>query len=142
MIFLIFYSDKQKKDLIMSHYLNPKYKNDDLQINNKSIYLHSSSCVDEITLNYDLEKNFFEYKAQGCVIFLSSIEIFIERVLQIGFDNLNLLISLYKKLINQEILNETEKIFLDKLNIFHNVKRHLNRLECASLITNVFLQML
>ena len=136
-IFLVSYSDDQKRQIIMDHYLNPRFKNDQLVIDEtKIVYQHSSACVDEIWLDYQDQS--FTYQAKGCAIFISTCDIFIERLIEIGIEQKDQLIKLFRDLVNQDQeLNDQEKNLLAKLNIYENVKRHLNRVECALLITKV-----
>ena len=136
-IFLVSYSDDQKRQIIMDHYLNPRFKNDQLVIDEtKIVYQHSSACVDEIWLDYQDQS--FTYQAKGCAIFISACDIFIERLMEIGIEQKDQLIKLFRHLVNQDQeLNDQEKNLLAKLNIYENVKRHLNRVECALLITRV-----
>ena len=136
-IFLVSYSDDQKRQIIMDHYLNPRFKNDQLVIDEtKIVYQHSSACVDEIWLDYQDQS--FTYQAKGCAIFISTCDIFIERLIEIGIEQKDQLIKLFRHLVNQDQeLNDQEKNLLAKLNIYENVKRHLNRVECALLITKV-----
>ena len=138
-IFLVSYSDDQKRQIIMDHYLNPRFKNDQLVIDEtKMVYQHSSACVDEIWLDYQNQK--FSYQAKGCAIFISACDIFIERLVEIGIEQKEQLVKLFQNLVNQDqILTEQEKVLLGKLNIYENVKRHLNRVECALLITKIMM---
>ena len=138
-IFLVSYSDDQKRQIIMDHYLNPRFKNDQLVVDEtKMVYQHSSACVDEIWLDY--QNGNFAYQAKGCAIFISACDIFIERLIEIGLDKRAQLVKLFQNLVNQEqILTQEEKVLLGKLNIFENVKRHLNRVECALLITKIMM---
>ena len=51
------YSENDKRKIIMDYYTNPRArieKNDNPKYHSK--YLHSSTCVDEITLYYDNDK--------------------------------------------------------------------------------------
>ena len=123
----------------MDHYLNPRFKNDQLVIDEtKMVYQHSSACVDEIWLDYQNQK--FSYQAKGCAIFISACDIFIERLVEIGIEQKEQLVKLFQNLVNQDqILTEQEKVLLGKLNIYENVKRHLNRVECALLITKIMM---
>ena len=59
---MISYNENEKRKIIMDYYSNPRARvekplNDELP----NIYLHSSSCVDEMTLYYDLDKNEFNF---------------------------------------------------------------------------------
>ena len=134
------YSEDEKRKIIMDYYLNKRNRVD--EFNNKNyheIYKHSTSCVDELTLYYNDEKNDFKIKAKGCAIFLSSSEIFIERIKELGFSKKDILSNSFQKLVDKrEILDDNEKEILGKLMIYENVAKHLNRKECALLIKQVF----
>ena len=131
------FSEHEKRQIIMEHYLYPYFKTE--KISNKSginSYHHSRSCVDEITLNY--AKQQFTYEAKGCAIFISACEIFLETLNQNGIQSLKNLMQAYKKLVLQtEKITNEEKQLLGQLNIYENVKRHFNRIECALMITYV-----
>lgn len=135
---MISYSDAEKRKIIMDNYLNPKWKKPQIIETDKTLYIHSSSCVDEIKINISEDKQKIEYSAQGCAIFLASVEIFIARLNQIGWDKKKTLIENFKDLVNQYKLKEIDKELLGELNVFANVKKHLNRIECALLITKLF----
>lgn len=138
---MILYNEKEKRDIIMDYYRNPRNRVDYINDKNnyKEVYLHSSKCVDEIHLYYNFQKFDIKFKGVGCAIFLSSAEIFIETLLEKqNLISLDKLINLYEKLINKEPLINEEKEFLSKLNIFENVSNHLNRKECVLMISNVF----
>ncbi len=137
---MISYSENDKRKIIMDYYTNPRSRIEKKDIPNyNSKYLHSSSCVDEITLYYDNDKKDWKFVGQGCAIFLSSSEIFIERIKEIGFENKMQLIENYEKLINfPKSIDSKEKYLLEKLMIFENVNKHLNRKECALIISNIF----
>lgn len=138
---MILYKEDEKRKIIMDYYLNKRNRVDSFNDPKyQSIYLHSNSCVDEITLYFNESKDDFKMLAKGCAIFLSSCEIFVEIIKKLGFENKTLLINLYTKLINKEYLDEQQKQMLDKLNVYENVSKHLNRKECALMITKVFLK--
>lgn len=134
------YNSNEKREIIMNYYLNPKRKkNDDFDIVNlESHYLHSINCVDEITLIKLKDKNDYCYKAIGCAVFLASSDIFLEEASKNNFNNIQELSNNYQKLVNQQEMSEEEFISIGKLCVFSNVKKHLNRVECALIITKVF----
>lgn len=133
---MISYSNEEKRKIIMDYYLNPKFKKSSIIETEKTLYIHSSSCVDEIKININSKMNDIEYWAQGCAIFLSSVEIFIERLKEIGWDKKEILINNFRDLVNQTN-DKIDYKLLDKLIIYSNVKKHLNRVECALLITKL-----
>lgn len=133
------YNENDKRKIIMDYYLNPRNRVESFSDKSyKKIYLHSSQCVDEISLFYNLEKNDYKFIGSGCAIFLSSVEIFIKRVNEIGFEKVNQIIETYKKMIDKVQISQEEEKMLGELLIYENVAKHLNRKECALLITKVF----
>ena len=137
-IFLASYSDQQKRALIMDHYLNPRFREETLVADTHTYYQHSSACVDQIWLQYNPPT--CHYKATGCAIFLSACDIFIERLHEVGWSQRRALVAAFQALVHQATLAPDQLALLGKLQIYANVKRHLNRMECALLITQVLNQ--
>ncbi|MBN3534686.1 iron-sulfur cluster assembly scaffold protein [Mycoplasma procyoni] len=135
------YDNNQKRAIIMKHYSTPDNKVAsvaDLPDWSQS-YLHSSNCVDEITIAIKKSDNKVEdvkFSAVGCAVFLSSCDIFSNIIKNKTFDQIKDIITNYKNLIEQNQTEINEEIFGD-LVIYKDVKTHLNRLECASLIYKV-----
>ena len=133
------YNDSQKREIIMDYYMKPRRKvaPNFLLENHKTYYHHSKNCVDEITLIKLNDKNDYSYKAIGCAVFLASTDIFLEEAEKKEFKDIKALSNSFEKLINQDDMNESELKSIGKLSIFSNVKKHLNRVECALMITKV-----
>ncbi|MGL5308846.1 MAG: iron-sulfur cluster assembly scaffold protein [Metamycoplasmataceae bacterium] len=133
------YNNDQKREMIMDYYLTPRRrKPENFPTDNlMTYYHHSNNCVDEITL-IKLEENNYVFKGIGCAIFLASSEIFLEEAAKYNFSNVKKLSLIFEKLVNQIEMNDDEKKSIGKLSIFSNVKKHLNRVECALMITKVF----
>ncbi|MGZ9432550.1 iron-sulfur cluster assembly scaffold protein [Mycoplasma sp. 613B] len=130
----------QKRKLIMDHYSNAKNKVAELPNWNNN-YLHSSNCVDEIWLALNLQENTVidaKFKGIGCAVFLSSADIFLDIIKNKTIIEIKEIIEIYKSLINQKKnVDNLEKI--GNLVALNDVKTHLNRLECASMIYKVVL---
>lgn len=136
---MILFNEDEKRKIIMDYYINRRNRVDEFNNPNyESVYLHSSSCVDEIKLFFNHDKTDFKFISQGCAIFLSSCEIFIEEIKNKGFKNNDRLIKSYENLVNKIEIPDEEKEYLGKLNIYENVSNHLNRKECALMICNTF----
>lgn len=135
-----FYNENEKRKIIMDYYMNKRNRVDHFQNDEyEKVYIHSSSCVDEINFYFKNDFSDFKMVMNGCAIFLSSCEIFVELVQKKGIENKDKLIDLFRKLVDKkEKLTNQDKEFLEKLNVYENVNRHLNRKECALLITQVF----
>lgn len=133
---MISYKDeKTKRELIMKHYSQPENKKEELNPNFIQHYKHSSSCVDEITLALEIKEEKVlntEFIGKGCAVFLASTDLFLNQIKNKNLLEVKDIIKNYQGLINRENTDE-EKI--GPLVIFHNVKVHLNRLECAKLIS-------
>ncbi|PZV99939.1 iron-sulfur cluster assembly scaffold protein [Metamycoplasma auris] len=132
-----FYNNQEKQKIIFENYSNPKYKLDRKE--NSGISEHSSICVDEIELHLTFQNNILtdaKYYAIGCAIFLSSIEIMIKELINKSKNEINLILDNYFKLINKA--DHNKDIELGELCVFENVKVHLNRLECASIVYRAF----
>ncbi|WP_033160904.1 iron-sulfur cluster assembly scaffold protein [[Mycoplasma] collis] len=134
------FSNDDKRKIIMDHYLNPRNKINNIDKQN-SLYLHSNNCVDEIWLNLEINPNNkkvekAEFEAIGCAVFLASSDIFLDLIKDKNIDEIKNIIINYENLIQKKNV-EINKIILDKLLIFENVKTHLNRLECANMISKI-----
>ncbi|PYF43705.1 iron-sulfur cluster assembly scaffold protein [Metamycoplasma alkalescens] len=133
-----FYNNQEKQKIIFDCYSTPKYKLNTKK--NQGISEHSSVCVDEIELYLSFKNDLLvnaEYYAIGCAIFIASIELMIENLLNKTKKEINEILDQYFQMINEG--NTQNKNFdLGKLSVFENVKIHLNRLECASIIYRAF----
>ncbi|PWC08873.1 iron-sulfur cluster assembly scaffold protein [Mycoplasmopsis arginini] len=132
------FNNQEKQAIIFNAYSNPQYKLTNKT--NKGICEHSSVCVDDLELNLMFKKNILievNYFAEGCAIFISSIEIMIKELLNKDKKQINDILENYFKLINKEELIDNN-VELGQLTVFENVKIHLNRLECASIIYRAF----
>lgn len=132
------FSSKEKTEIIMKHYSKPINKVEKLDKNIKQVYLHSSSCVDEIFLHLEIKSKKIvdgKFEGVGCAVCLSSSDIFLEEIKNKTIEEAKTIALNYHNLINQEKFDEDK---VGKLVIFSNVKTHLNRLNCASLIEEAF----
>lgn len=135
-----FYNENEKRKIIMDYYMNKRNRVDHFENDEyKKVYFHSPSCADEINLYFKSDFSDFKMVLKGCAIFSSSCEIFVELIQKKGIENKNKLIDLFRKLVDKkEQITNQDKEFLEKLNIYENVSKHLNRKECALSITQVF----
>ncbi|WP_373436105.1 iron-sulfur cluster assembly scaffold protein [Metamycoplasma equirhinis] len=134
---MIFYNPNEIREIIFSAYLNPKFKIEELPHNNKTIFEHSNVCVDTIELNLEFNDNVLidaKYKAEGCTIFIASIELMLDNILNKDRIEIKKIIDAYFAMINNNNLNDNDFDLLNKLIVFKNVKNSFNRLECASII--------
>ena len=75
-----------------------------------------------------------EYCAKGCSIFLSSVELMIQQILNKNKLEINEILNEYKTMIDTSTISQRGGEILGKLVVYQNVRVHLNRLECASII--------
>lgn len=123
---------KYKIQLITSRYSKPLFENKNL--NEEQYFVkYSARCVDKIILNMKRnEQNFiFEHKTIGCAICIASSDIMIETINNKTKEQILNILEKYKQLISMNIKQDE---ILGDLNIFNNVKAHLNRFDCANLI--------
>lgn len=136
-----FYSNIEKQRIIFEAYENPKFKiknDEDFKKTDKTLFEHSNVCVDDIKLNFLFdEKNTLkkvEYCAKGCSIFLSSVELMIQQILNKNKLEINEILNEYKTMIDTSTISQRGGEILGKLVVYQNVRVHLNRLECTSII--------
>ncbi|WP_412031424.1 iron-sulfur cluster assembly scaffold protein [Metamycoplasma buccale] len=142
---LTFYNNKEKQEIIFSAYNKPKYKTNNIVINDNTIFEHSNVCVDDLKLNLIWKDDILvnvEYEISGCAIFSASVDLMIDLIINKSKKSIKKIIDLYFFMINGKKLNDEEIILLEKLMVFENVKVHYNRLECASIIHRALLKVL
>ncbi len=131
------YSNQEKQKIIFEAYSSNKYFNENLNITESSVSDHSAVCVDDIVINFSFENDILksaEYKGVGCSIFKSSIVLMLDMFINKSKEEINSILDTYFNVINKSESTEEEEIKLEKLVVFKNVKVHLNRLECASIM--------
>ncbi|TPE57072.1 iron-sulfur cluster assembly scaffold protein [[Mycoplasma] falconis] len=129
------YNNQDKQKIIFSAYMTPKYKVNDLV--DFDITEHSQVCVDDLKIKTNWEDNKLieaKYQASGCAIFLASVDIMINSLINKSKTEINKILDLYFSMINLDNILQEDKNSLGELQVFENVKVHLNRLECASII--------
>ncbi|MCK5806941.1 MAG: hypothetical protein KAG91_00925 [Mycoplasmataceae bacterium] len=123
------YNPEQKRELIMKHYSTPTFKREEIT---SSIDHFSQQCVDE--LHIQLSKDEVLWSGVGCAIFQSSSDIFISKIQNSSKEEILKLVENYENMINDNGESFNEEL-LGELLIFRDVKKHLNRLHCANMIS-------
>ncbi|AXE60881.1 iron-sulfur cluster assembly scaffold protein [[Mycoplasma] phocae] len=139
------YSNVEKQKIVFDAYLNPKRKKDGIKINSKTIIENSNICVDNLKINLVFKRDVLtsaEYEAIGCSIFLASIELMLEELMNKSKEEIRNIIDAYFEMINNSRLDQNKSSVVNKLAVLENVKKHLNRLECASIIYRAILRSL
>ena len=71
---------KRRKELIMEHYLNPRFKKD---LGEKYKTFYSNRCADELKVQIEYKedklKNIY-WDGKGCAIFQASTDLFVETI--------------------------------------------------------------
>ncbi|WGI36273.1 iron-sulfur cluster assembly scaffold protein [Mesomycoplasma lagogenitalium] len=128
-----------KRQLIMKHYLHPENKISKPLDDYQKFYIHSTKCVDEMDLFIKKENNIIvdaKFSGTGCAVFLASTDIFLSLIKNKNITLIEKIIENYHNLINQT-KESIDLNLLENLVIFSDVKTHLNRLECASLVYQI-----
>lgn len=128
------YNNMQKRDIIMSHYLNPSFKKEEIE---NKIVKHGETCADYLEFEYEVKDNKIaniHFNGKGCAFFIASTDILCSYLEGMKIDELPCFIEKYEKLLNGEITDQKELEELGELAVFDNVKQHYNRLNCALML--------
>lgn len=129
------FSNLEKRDLIMEHYLNPKFKTFDLE---NRVIKHGESCADYLEFDFKIKDKKIEnlrFNGQGCAFFIASTDMLCEEINGLTISEFICFIDKYEKLIYGKIKEESEIKELGKLAVFENVKKHFNRLDCVQMLS-------
>ncbi|WP_156930748.1 iron-sulfur cluster assembly scaffold protein [Mycoplasmopsis felifaucium] len=128
------FSNNEKRDIIMSHYLNPAFKK--AEITNK-IVKYGESCADYLEFEFTVENNKImdiAFNGSGCAFFIASTDILCSYLKGMDLSEFPNFVSKYGNLINGNIIDELELNNLGELAVFQNVKQHYNRLNCVLML--------
>ena len=129
-----------KRKLIMKHYENPLFYKEFKEKAHISAY--SKQCVDQMHVKWEFNNNKLikvSWYGKGCIIFKASVDIFLQLSLNKSKKEILNLAKEYEKMINQKAFNEK---IVQKLIVFENVKKQLNRLYCANMISQAIIKKL
>ncbi len=131
-IFLSLYKDPMERRSIIIDRMNNPIHCGTLKV--EPVEVFSDRCADKMKLYLKWEHNVIidaKVELSGCAIFAASTDIFIDYIKNKNKKDVIYLAKDFENLINQSIKQKEE---LGLLNIFDNVKTHLNRLGCANMI--------
>ncbi|TDO19797.1 nitrogen fixation NifU-like protein [Mycoplasma testudineum] len=123
-----------RRKIVMENYRKCDIYNDTLKSEN-SDYLHSNTCADAFYINIKINNERIEsthLNHNGCAIFKASSCMYLSMIQKMTISELKIFNDNYKQLISGKKYDE--KLMKD-LYVFDNVKEHLNRITCASLIS-------
>ncbi len=121
------------RDIIMDHYEYPR--NHSLVENSNYISKHmdSDSCIDDITVQVDVEKDVIQdirFDGVACTISTASTSIMTELVLGKTLEDAREIVKNYFAMINEEDYDEE---LLEEAIAFQNVGKQANRINCATI---------
>lgn len=126
--------DKETKNsIIMEHYQNPLNRG---IINNPkylTIKAKSPTCIDDIDLYLDIENDIIKdihFEGEACAVSTATTSIMINLVLNKTINEIEDIISNYKKMINHEEYNID---LLGEANCFDEIYLQQNRIGCATI---------
>ena len=130
------------RDIIMDHYEYPR--NHSLVEDTKYISKHmdSDSCIDDITVQADIENDVIKdirFDGVACTISTSSTSIMTELVLGKTLDEAREIVKNYFAMIDEEDFDDD---LLEEAIAFKNVGKQANRINCATIGWKALRQML
>lgn len=130
------------RDIIMDHYEYPR--NHSLVEDAKYISKHmdSDSCIDDITVQADIENEVIKdirFDGVACTISTSSTSIMTELVLGKTLDEAREIVKNYFAMIDEEDFDDD---LLEEAIAFKNVGKQANRINCATIGWKALRQML
>ncbi|WP_322960438.1 iron-sulfur cluster assembly scaffold protein [Mycoplasmopsis cynos] len=136
------FNPNEAREIIMKHYMFPENKTLDFEEDN-IITTYSQTCSDKLELSVKFENNILvqaKFNGHGCSVFLASTDILLNVVKQKSKKEIQELISLYEKFLNNNNeLSDEELKAINDLWVFFNVKKHLSRMSCALLSSKIIL---
>lgn len=131
-----------RREIIMKHYQEPINKG--LIEDDRYILNHESheSCVDHIDIMVRIENDIIEdirFDGEACAIVISSTSILIETLLKKTTEEARVILTNYKKMINEE---EYDQEIIKDLIVYNDINKQPNRKLCALLSTNAMIKIL
>lgn len=130
------------RDIIMDHYEYPR--NHQLVENSKYLSKHmdSDSCIDDITVQADIEENIIKdirFDGVACTISTASTSIMTELVLGKTLDEAKNIVDNYFSMIEEKPYDAD---ILEEAIAFKNVGKQANRINCATIGWKALRQMI
>lgn len=121
------------RELLMDHYQYPH--NHELVENDKylSKRMNSASCIDDITVQVDIEDGLVKdvrFDGVACTISTASTSIMSDLMIGKSVEEAKKIIDEFEKMINNEAYDEE---LLQEANVFQNVYKQANRIKCATI---------
>lgn len=129
------YNNLEKRNIIMEHYTNPNFKKETIVKENKTIK-YGETCADYLEFDYEIKNNKItnlHFSGAGCAFFIASTDILCSYLNNMEIDQAINFIGEYEKILNAEILEKDLKEN-EIINVFYDVKKHYNRLNCCLML--------
>ncbi|MFV8400875.1 iron-sulfur cluster assembly scaffold protein [Mycoplasma sp. 2634B] len=133
------FNQNQAREIIMNHYMNPSNK---VALSDNFITCYSNTCSDKLELQVTWEDDKVlqaKFNGHGCAVFMAATDIFLDLIIGKTKAEIATLVDTFTKFVSQEPLDEDAIASLGELWAFYNVKTHLNRVACALLTPNTFI---
>ncbi|NQZ66334.1 MAG: iron-sulfur cluster assembly scaffold protein [Mycoplasmatales bacterium] len=128
-----------RRKIIMKHYSKPDLKE---KLIKEDFSHYSSQCVDELHIKWRFDNGIIKevnWDGKGCAVFQSSTDIFLSKIINKNRKEILEIAQNYENMINQNGQKWLESL-LGELVIFENVKKQLNRLNCANMISQAIIK--
>lgn len=132
----MFFSNEEKKKIILNHFLKPKNNEEVLDPIWCRIDVAQDSCTDHYVETVLLQDNLikkFKYTGQGCIISKAALSILSELVEGKTTEEAQEIINQFKKMMNGEEYNAT---ILGEGVVFENVRTQPSRIRCVLMGSN------
>ena len=121
------------RELLMDHYQYPHHHELVQDEKYLSKRMNSASCIDDITVQVDIEDNIVKdvrFEGMACTISTASTSIMSDLLIGKTLEEAKYIIGEYEKMINNE---EYDTEVLEEANVFQNVYKQANRIKCATI---------
>lgn len=121
------------RELLLDHY---QYPHNHELVDNKNYLskrMSSASCIDDITVQVDIEDDIIRdvrFDGVACTISTASTSIMSDLLIGKSVEQAKHIIDEYMKMINNE---EYDFELLEEANAFQNVYKQANRIKCATI---------
>ena len=126
-------NDELRREIILDNYNDPEYKgliddNSYLKVNQ-----NSESCIDDLDFIVKIEDNKIKdirFDGEACAISTSASNIMSRLLIGKSIEEVKDILNNYKNMIEEKEYNEKK---LEDLNVYDNISKQPNRVNCALL---------
>ena len=125
--------DKLRREIILDNYNDPEYKglvDDDSYL---KVNQNSESCIDNLDFIVKIEDNIIKdirFDGEACAISTSATSILIRKLVGKSIDEVKEILTNYINMIEEKDYDED---LLGELNVYDNISKQPNRVNCALL---------